>query len=214
MVKIYVEGGGYHNPSLAQDCRKGFKQFFNNAGFEKRPSVVACGSRRMAYEDYCVAVKNGQPAMLLVDSEAPIQEQFEQGDLYNWKPWEQLNSRTDQAGNKCDPWDKMGNDTDCHLMVQMMESWFLADVDTVKSYFKAGFKDLKFPNKDENIEDISKDRIEDILASSTKNTSKTEYKKGRDSFTLLGKIDPAKVGARSKWSKRFLSLLKERMDSV
>jgi len=45
--------------------------------------VVACGSRQMAYEDYCVAVRNGQPAMLLVDSEAPVQEQFEDGDIYS-----------------------------------------------------------------------------------------------------------------------------------
>lgn len=37
MVKIYVEGGGNRNPSLVQDCRKGFKQFFTNAGFKNAP---------------------------------------------------------------------------------------------------------------------------------------------------------------------------------
>lgn len=176
--------------------------------------MVACGSRKMAYDDYCVAVKNGQPAMLLVDSEAPVQEQFEGGDIYSWKPWEQLLSRTDQSGNKCDLWNKVGNDTDCHLMVQMMESWFLADVETVKSYYKAGFKEDRFPSSDENIEAISKERVEDILTASTKNTIKAEYRKGRDSFTILGKVDPAKVCARSKWSERFLYLLKEKMDTV
>jgi hypothetical protein len=122
MVKIYVEGGGDRNPSLARDLRRGFQSFFTNADFEKKPAVVACGSRQTAYEDYCLAVANGQTAMLLVDSEAPVQEQFEQGDIRDWKPWEQLQSRTNSAGEQCDLWTAIGEKTDCHLMVQMMES--------------------------------------------------------------------------------------------
>jgi hypothetical protein len=38
-------------------------------------------------------------------------------------------------------------------------------------------------------------------------------RQGRDSFVILGQIDPGKVRARSKWAERFLCLLKEKIDS-
>lgn len=214
MVKVYVEGGGHQNSTLAQDVHKGFQSFFTKAGFDKRPAVVVCGSRQMAYNDYCIAIKAGKSAMLLVDSESPVQEEFEKGNIHDWKPWEQIQSRKDQSGNKCDKWERIGVDTDCHLMVQMMESWFLADVEALKKYFSEGFKETKFPKDDENIEKMSKKKIEDIFNSSTKDTKKEGYKKGRDSFIILSQIDPQKVRSRSKWAERFLCLLKERIDSM
>ena len=214
MVRIYVEGGGAHNPNLVHDVRQGFQLFFIKAGFRVKPRVVACGGRNQAYDNYCTAIKAGLPAMLLVDSEAPVQEKFEQGDPSDWKPWEQLQSRKNQAGVQCDPWERVGVDTDCHLIVQMMESWFLADVDAVKAYFKSGFKADKFPGGDENVENITKEKIEAILKAATANTKKESYDKGRDSFIILGQIDPAKVRARSKWADRFLCLLKEKIESM
>ena len=54
-VKLYVEGGGDHNPSLAQDVRLGFKKFLDKAGIVNKPRVVACGSRWSAYESYRIA---------------------------------------------------------------------------------------------------------------------------------------------------------------
>jgi len=152
--------------------------------------------------------------MLLVDSETDVQDIFEDGDIHDWKPWEQLQSRKDQFGNRCDLWEKIGEDTDCHLMVQMMESWFLADVDVVKAHYNGGFKEGRFPGDNEDIEKISKKKIEAILKSSTKETNKKEYDKGQDSFVILGQIDPEKVRIRSKWANRFLCLLSEKIDSV
>ena len=212
MVRVYVEGGGDHNPNLVHDVRQGFQSFFVKSGIRMKPRVIACGSRVRAYEDYCIAVERGWPAMLLVDSEAPVFEKFEQGDPRDWKPWEQLRSRKDQSGVQCDPWESVGADADCHLMVQMMESWFLADADAVKAYFKDGFKADKFPNCDENIEKITKAKTEAILKASTAGTKKGCYIKGRDSFIILSRIDPKKVRARSKWAERFLQLLTEKID--
>ena len=214
MVRIYVEGGGDHNPSLAHDVRQGFQSFFVKSGIKMKPRVIASGSRIKAYEDYCIAVKSGLPAMLLVDSEAPVFERFVQGTHHDWKPWEQLQSRKDQAGVQCDPWEKVGSDADCHLMVQMMETWFLADVDAMKAYFKGGFKANMFPNDDENIEEISKTRTEAILKASTAETKKEGYIKGRDSFIILSQVDPKKVRARSKWADRFLRLLTEKTEQT
>jgi len=214
MVKVYVEGGGNQNPGLAQDVRKGFKQFFEKAGFNNKPAVIVCGSRQSAYEDYCLAVSNGTPAVLLVDSEAPIDEKCQQGEIINWKPWEHLQNRKNSKGELCDLWEKVGNDIDCHLMVQMMEAWFLADVDAVKAYYRHGFSDSKFPSDSEDIEKISKTRIKEILTKAADETAKAGYSKGRDSFAILELLDPSKVEARSNWAKRFIYLLKEKIDML
>lgn len=62
---------------------------FEKAGLSgKMPSISACGGRRSAYEDYCTAIKNGEAAVLLVDSEAPVIEACSYGaDNKDWLPW-------------------------------------------------------------------------------------------------------------------------------
>lgn len=122
-MKLYVEGGG-DSQSLKTACRAGFTEFVTKAGLRNRPRVVACGGRRDAYESFCTAVAQGEHAMLLVDSEAPISNECQQGDdKSKWLPWRHLKERDG------DGWEKpeRSDDDDCHLMVQVMESCFLAD---------------------------------------------------------------------------------------
>lgn len=72
MVKLYVEGGG-DAALLRSACREGFAKFSGKAGLAGHmPRVVACGSRADAYDSFCTALRSGEAAMLLVDSEAPI----------------------------------------------------------------------------------------------------------------------------------------------
>jgi hypothetical protein len=52
-----------------------------------QPSILACGSRRSACDDYCNAIANGKEVFLLVDSEAPVLEEYQQGETATWKPW-------------------------------------------------------------------------------------------------------------------------------
>ena len=68
MVTLYVEGGG-DSPELKADCRKGFRQFCEQAGLEQQPRVLAMGPRGVACKFYGKALQKGQDAMLLVDSE-------------------------------------------------------------------------------------------------------------------------------------------------
>ena len=74
-VKAYVEGGGDTN-ALKTKCRQGFSEFFRKAGLAGRmPRIVASGSRRNAYEDFCTALKKAaadQFIVLLVDSEDAV----------------------------------------------------------------------------------------------------------------------------------------------
>lgn len=208
MVKLYVEGGG-DAAALKSVCREGFKQFLEKAGLKgSMPRVVACGGRQDAFESYCTAIENGDPAVLLVDSEAPVPGKHQQRDPAAWQPWLYLKQR------KGDSWDKpaAGVDADCHLMVQVMESWFLADRETLKNFFGQGFKENSLPAAGKAIESVSKAEVYQSLADATSGCkTKAKYGKGEHSFKLLKLVDPATVTAASPWAARFVAQMKTKM---
>ena len=112
-VTLYVEGGG-DRASLRADCRRAFRSFVAKAGAKGRmPKIVASGSRDEAYDDFNAAhAQRNETAMLLVDSEQEVTTS---------SSWTHLRSR--------DNWRRPpdASSDQCHLMVQVMESWFLAD---------------------------------------------------------------------------------------
>lgn len=207
MVKLYVEGGG-DSAALRTACRQGFTQFITGAGIRRKPRVVACGSRRDAYDSYCTAVANGEDAVLLVDSEAPVAAEYQQGQDSEWQPWQHLKHRPG------DRWEKPegATDTDCHLMVQCMESWLIADPVTLTAFFGQGFRKNQLPATTTAVESVAKKRIYSALANATKDSkTKAQYGKGEHSFKLLGKIDPTKVTVACPWASRFVSELMKKM---
>ena len=202
MVKLYVEGGG-DTAALHNECRKGFRVFLENAGIKgNQPRIVACGSRTDAYDSFCTALKNGDQAVLLVDSEAPVSKKHQAGKPETWQPWEHLKQR--------DQWEKPAgaSDESCHLMVQVMESWFLADRATLEAFFGQGFKDNALPSETSPIEGIDKESVYAALKKATHACkTKKAYNKGTHSFKLLERLDPDKVIKASPWTKRFVSHL-------
>lgn len=206
-MKLFVEGGG-DSQALRAACREGFTKFITAAGVIKRPRVVACGSREDAFDSYCTAVKLGEPAMLLVDSEAPVAQSCQQEDSARWQPWQHLKQRSG------DEWDKPAGvaDTDCHLMVQCMESWLVADRKTLASFFGHGFKENQLPPDSTAVESISKAALFEGLKRATKDCQgKGQYGKGEHSFKLLGLVNPAVVTAQAPWANRFVGELKKKM---
>jgi hypothetical protein len=202
-----VEGGG-DSAALRTACRQGFTQFITGAGIARKPRVVACGSRKDAYDSYCTAIANGDDAVLLVDSEAPVVAEYQQGQDSEWQPWQHLKHRPG------DGWEKPedATDTDCHLMVQCMESWLIADPVALKAFFGQGFRENQLPATAGSVEQIAKAQLYSGLANATKHCkTKAQYGKGEHSFKLLGKIDPSKVTAASLWASRFVSELKKKM---
>jgi hypothetical protein len=218
-IKLFIEGGGNDNASLKSNCRRAFSCFLKKAGLEDRMlRIVASGSRNRAYRDYRTAIEHGERAFLLIDSEASVicPKQGEQGydkeDVHTWKPWYHLERRTNESGQSVDNWKKPsnGNDTDCHLMVQMMETWFLADIDMLKDYYGKGFNENAMP-KQKDIENISKEKVLHCLEAAAVQSKKETYDKGRDSFAILERINPQTVMQASPWASRFISILKEEM---
>lgn len=192
-IKIYVEGGG-DRKELKTRCRQGFSQFFEKAGFKGRmPSVVACGSRQNAFDNFCTALKTASETvlpMLLVDSEEAVSQ----------SPWEHLKSRYG--------WERPigANDKQAHLMVQVMESWFLADRLTLARHFGQGFRESALPNQTK-IEVIPKQQVFDSLKSATRESRAGVYDKGKHSFDVLGKLDPSLVRSASPHAERLLLVL-------
>jgi hypothetical protein len=216
-IKLFVEGGG-DRKSLRTECRSGFCSFLEKAGMSGlMPRIVASGSRNAAYKDYFTAIMNGEDAVLLIDSEAEIivpmfDESYDADDLYTWKPWHHLTSRRNHKGEFVDIWEKPSgaSDLDCHLMVQSMETWFLADVDVLKRYYGRGFREKSLPDRSE-IESVPKDTVMSCLCAASNDTRKGYYDKGAHSFEILSRIDPHKVISRSPWTRRFITILYEKM---
>lgn len=207
MVNLYVEGGG-DSADLKAACREGFKTFITRAGIANRPRVVACGSRGNAFESFCIAVRLGQPAMLLVDSEEQVAAEHARGDADRWQPWRHLKQRNGDHWEKPDG----GNDQDCHLMVQCMESWFIADREALERFFGDKFNATKLP-RSPKVEAVPKQQIYTSLQRATRECGGGGgYHKGRHSFKLLACIDPGKVTSASDWAGRFVNILKARMD--
>lgn len=198
-TKVYVEGGG-NAKALRTLCRQGFSEFFRKAGFKGRmPRIIAGGSRQQAFGLFSTALKNANSddfIVLLVDAEAPVTT--ENG------VWAHLESR--------DGWiSPQGADNEnAHLMVQCMESWFLADKQSLAAFFGVGFKESALPaNMD--IEQISKQDVFDGLKKATRECEKKgEYGKGPHSFKILTMLNPDKVANASPHAERLIHKLRRR----
>lgn len=196
MVKLFIEGGG--QGALAAECREAFKKFLEKTELKgKLPRIVACGPRWEAYDSFKNAIENNEKALLLVDSEDPVHEDHKNS------PWTHLNMRTD------DKYDKPNNATEesCHFMSTCMETWFLADKDSLKNYYGSNFNVNILPVTSV-IEEIRQKSVERKIHEAAKNTKKRGYKKKRDSFKILQALDVNKVIEKCFWAKRLIDCLR------
>lgn len=192
-VRLYVEGGG-DSKDLRIQCRRGFRKFVEKAGLQGRmPRISACGGRQRAYDSFVTALDAGTNIpVLLVDSERPVTDA---------SAWEHLRQR--------DGWPRPSgaHENHCHLMAQVMESWFLADRPTLKTFYGPKFHENSLPSNP-RIEQIAKADVLNGLARATRNTSKGRYDKGSASFAILAEVDPSKVERSAPHAKRFLDTLR------
>jgi hypothetical protein len=201
-VKVFVEGGGDTN-FLRGQCREAFSTFLRSAGISVLPKIVAKGGRSEAYRAYRIAVENGERAMLLIDSEDPVAQEHQSGNPTEWKPWTHLKKR--------DNWDKPenANDRDCHLMVQEMEAWLIADRDALIRYFGVDFDAKRLPPPTRSVETLPKHDINRSLSDAARKTKKNGYDKGRDAFKILQRLDAKKVMQEAAWARRFVDRIRE-----
>ncbi|WP_313954473.1 DUF4276 family protein [Aulosira sp. FACHB-615] len=198
-----MEGGGDGKNTKAL-IRKGFSKFFNPLVELARSrkvkwNIVICGSRNSAFEDFKNALNDHPEAfnILLVDAEAPVKVE---------SPWQHLKLR--------DNWDKPSgvDDNQCHLMVQAVEAWFIADIATLKKFYGQGFKENSIP-KNPNVETIAKDSLEPSLKTATSKTTKGEYHKINHASKLLELLDVATVRQASPYCDRLFTTLQDKIEA-
>ncbi len=193
-LTLYVEGGGDTREQKAR-LRRGLSSFLERANLQGRmPRIVASGGRDVAYDKFRRAHTNGvMAAVLLVDAEGPVKVD---------SSWRHLQER--------DEWQRPAGATDeqCHLMVQVMESWFLADREAIARFYGPDFRPGSIPQWPD-IEQVPKRDVYDKLNNAARDTIKGGYHKGRHSFEILEGLDPNKVADASPHAKRFIDSVKK-----
>ena len=203
-MKIFIEGGG-DSEQLQSECQRAFTRFFENAGLKERrlmPRVVACGGRHIAYDRFRTAIRQGEPALLLVDSEAPVATNPATGHPVG--PWSHLMQR--------DGWQRPAEATDAqaHLMVVCMESWLVADRASFLKYYSTGNRRCN-PNAlptPTDVEAIGKPQLYQWLAATTAPAGQQmSYRKGSRSFDILATLNPEQVAKASYHAQRLFCCL-------
>lgn len=193
-IYLYVEGGG--NKETKAKLRKGFERFFEDiveraAGLGTVYRIIPCGSRDSTHKDFARAERANPEGtnLLLVDSDGPV----------TGEPLEHL--------RRAFGWSLTGVHGDrCHLMVQIMESWFLADIEALEGYYGRGFRAKAIP-KNPDVEQNTGAETNNSLKQATRETKKGAYHKTRHAPELLKRVDLARVRKAAKHCNRLIETL-------
>ena len=194
-IELYMEGGGGSGGSK-QLLRVGMHQFLGKLrsaarekGLELR--VVCCGGRREAHSKSAAARKRAVcHVLLLVDSETIVK-----GD-----PREHLVAEDDWRDLASVPVE------DIHLMVQVMETWLVADEDALQRYYGQDLRREELPGE-ENLECVAKADIIAAFDRATRHTQRGKYQKVGHATKLLAMINAERVRARCWHCDRLFDVL-------
>lgn len=191
-MTIFIEGGGATREQQA-GARQAFQSLFMKAGLKGRlPKTVLCGGRIDTIEAFRAASRAGNPAALLIDAEGSVETSSgaaahlrRRGELKFPAPEERT-----------------------HLMVQVMETWFLAQPAVLAEFFRDGFDKKALPRQ-AALETIPKDSVLRALDRATRMCRSGPYTKSkRRGFEILERLDPAEIGKACPFARRFFDWLR------
>lgn len=195
---LYIEGGG--NKDSKARLRESFSRFLSEprlAAYKRSIQwrIVMCGSREEAYRMFEDRLQRFPSALvfLLVDAERPVVSP----------------SVREHLGAGEDHWDlSIAKDGQCHLMAQVMESWFLADPQAMERFYGKDFATGQIPKR-KNVEEVPKDEVMSALDDATRKTQKGRYHKIQHGPLILENLAPEKVRARAPHCDRLFETLLE-----
>jgi hypothetical protein len=166
-IRIYFEGD--------DALRPGFRAFFReiwDMATARRCKVQLIAGEGAAAQDFKIALKDHPHArnILVIDSEGP----------HNAKLAADF-CRKHRFPRRSVFW-----------MVQVMESWFLADGAALRSYYGAGFNESALP-RNPKVEEVPKQDVLKGIEQAIRQTKKRKYHKTRQAPDLLARIDPSQV---------------------
>ena len=212
--RLYIEGGGRADPDPAQISReamvddnaeafrRGWQIFFNKASVDGHTLEIAVGGgQEEAFALFSsqlnryVEQEEPEPKpLLLVDSEEPVAP--------GHTVWDHLQSRHQHRFAK--PTDADGQSA--FLMVQAMETWFVADPPALQRFFGSSLDTSVFQDLPP-LETILKEDALDKLRQATLRC-RQHYSKGRRSYGILAEIDPETVAAACPHARQLLDYLR------
>ena len=176
-ARLYIEGGESKEDQIR--CREGFRKLLEKAGFSgSLPRLTACGGRNSAFDDFTTAHakgKQGDYIAMLIDSEDPI------ADVE--KTWDHLRDR--------DGWVKPAEAVNEQVlfMTTCMESWIVADRAALQEHYGNRLQENALPPVID-LEKRDRHEVHDKLVHASRDCSNA-YTKGKRSFEVLAKLDPA-----------------------
>ena len=196
-IRIYFEGGGRFT---WRTIKEGFGEFLDPLRQLARSrgltwDLIAGGSRNDTFEKFRLGLEHHSKAfnVLLADSESRV-------ELPCWKHL-----------RRQDRWDVPDLPEDhCHLMVQTMEAWLVADPDTLARYYGQGFRRKALPDRSD-VEAIPKDQLLHSLERATVGTQKGRYTKIRHCSDLLRLLNQDRVRLRAHHCDLFFKTLEARL---
>lgn len=144
--------------------------------------MIPCGSRNSTFEEFTIALRTYPESfnVLLVDSEREVSLPR----LKHLRYWDKFEPRGLPEAH-------------CHLMVQTVEAWLVADPETLAEFYGQGFLRNALPSQSD-VEAIPKAQLLAALDHATRPTRKGKYKKIEHCAELLKRIDPARVRSRAR----------------
>lgn len=190
-IRLYFEGN--------KKLRQGFRRFLQSPIDLARQhrvqfKLIAADSKAEAIRDFMTAVCTHSTSLnfLLVDSDCP-----DKGNLIasirehaNWDAKVDAGIRDDQL----------------HFMVQVMETWFLADRDTLQNYYGKRFHGNRLAGNPK-VEEIPKGDVIQGLEEATRDSPKGKYHKTKHASDLLTQIDMSKVCSAAPSAQRLIASL-------
>ena len=186
-IRIYFEG----STKLREGFNKLIKPVIDQARQNRvRFNLIAGGSKEETIKDFKRASISHKDAsiIMLIDSDRA----YDSGLLMNVRSQVGVNVQDEQI----------------HFMVQVMESWFLADRDALKQYYGQNFQESRLP-QNSDLERISKSDVIAGLEDATRDTSKGKYHKTKHAPQLLSKLNADNVCSAAPSCKRLFDSLQQ-----
>ena len=189
-IRVYFEGD--------KALREGFGEFFRSIRELARASrirfdLVNCGTT--AVRNFMIAMRTHRESfnILLIDSDSP-----DNGNL--------IVTKVKQHAH----WDSgVGatvTDDQIHFMVQVMETWFLAEPTVLEGYYGERFVTNRLPPNPQ-IEQIPKDDVTLGIQQATRQTRKGRYHKTQHAPDILARINVSTVRSVAPSCERLFVVL-------
>ena len=188
-IRIYYEGDS--------KLRQGFREFFDSIYLaDVKVTLIACGTTVNTVDDFMRALRTNTDSinLLLIDSDGPDDGKLA-ASVRNRSSWDSSVAVS-------------VTDDQLHFMVQVMEAWFLADRQCLRSYYGPNLRENRL-SANAKVEEISKDDVLNGLEDATRGTKKGKYHKTRHAPHLLAQLNMDKVCAASPACARLFSVLKQ-----